>query len=271
MDFISGSFVLFLCVLTAVYYLVPRRVQWIVLLCGSVFFYAFAGWRSLLYILLATGNTYTFALLLDKTAARQEERYAAVRDTLDKEARKALRANDKKKRARLLTVGLVIGIGLLCIPKYTGFVVRGVNRFGAGLTVPQLLLPMGLSFYTFQSVGYMIDVYWGKVKPQRNFARYALFVCFFPALIQGPISRYADVGEQLTAPHPCGVFFISKAAAGAFFEICRAYLLFISIFELWWLSCSAMTARSLSMRFSPAVIRLRSSDMVLSFSNSASA
>ena len=71
----------------------------------------------------------------------------------------------------------------------------------AGMKRLNLLLPLGISFYTFQSTGYLIDVYNGKIAPQRSLLRFALFVSFFPQLIQGPIDRYDQLAPQLNAPH----------------------------------------------------------------------
>ncbi|MBQ7152673.1 MAG: MBOAT family protein [Clostridia bacterium] len=202
MAFVSFAFILFLVVLVPVYYLVPKKAQFIVLLAGSVFFYAFCGWRSLLYIIAATLNSYLFARWLSSAAKKENGRVEQMRETWSRDERKAFRVTSKKKRFRILVLGLVIGFGLLCIPKYTAFTVSNINAItGASITIPSLLLPMGISFYTFQSMGYLIDVYREKTECERNFAKYALFVTYFPQLLQGPISRFSDLSPQLLAPH----------------------------------------------------------------------
>ncbi len=206
MQFTSFSFILFAALTLIVYYLVPRRTQWWVLLAASLGFYAFAGWECMIFILYTAAVTYLTARLMQKRADREDAYVEENRATLTKEERKAYRAKEKKKRLRILTVGLILGFGMLAVLKYTAFAVGNVNSilsaFGAqALTVPSLLLPLGISFYTFQSMGYLIDVYRKKVRAEDNFAKLLLFVSFFPQLLQGPISRFGDLQEQLIGEH----------------------------------------------------------------------
>lgn len=207
MSFTNLAFLIFLGVLLLLYYLLPRRAQWIILLVGSYVFYAFAGLSCLTFILFTTAVAYVTGRLMGRQAEREDAYIASVRDSISKEERKAYRAAGKKNRLRILTVGLVLGFGLLAVFKYTGFAVVNINslihlfRADASIPVPDWLLPMGLSFYVFQTMGYLIDVYRGKVRPEKNPFRLALFVSFFPQLVQGPISRYSDLADQLYATH----------------------------------------------------------------------
>ncbi len=213
MLFTSYSFIAFLALLFLSYYLVPRSWQWALLLAASYIFYAFAGLWCLAFILFTTVSAYAVSRLLGRAIVKENDYVSANRDTLSKEERKAYRARAKKKRLYVLTVGLLLNFGILAVIKYTAFALNNVNSViglfgGEALTVPDLLLPMGISFYIFQTCGYLIDVYRGRVEPQRNIAKLALFVSFFPQLVQGPISRYGELGEQLTAPHRfCGKTF----------------------------------------------------------------
>lgn len=206
MQFTSVSFLLFAALTLLLYFTVPKRGQWWVLLAASYVFYFFAGAEYLLFILYTTAVTYLTARLMQKRADAEEVTVAANREVWEKTERKAFRAREKKKRLHVLVLGLVLGFGMLAVLKYTAFVLTGVNSilslFDAGrVKIPSLLLPLGISFYTFQSMGYLIDVYRQKVKAEKNPARLALFVSFFPQLIQGPISRFGDLGEQLFTPH----------------------------------------------------------------------
>ena len=206
MLFTSYGFIAFLCLLFLLYYCLPRRWQWGLLLVGSYVFYAFAGWECLIFIGVTTLTAYGIARLMARNAAREGDYLAAHREQMDKDARKAYKAREKKRRFRILCVGLLIGFGILAVLKYTAFAVFNLNSFvglfgSDGFTVPDLLLPMGISFYTFQTMGYLIDVYRGKTEAEKNLARFALFVGFFPQLVQGPISRHAELSEQLYAPH----------------------------------------------------------------------
>ena len=206
MQFTSVSFLLFAAVTVGLYFSVPRKRQWWVLLAASYLFYFCAGAEYLIFILYTTCVTYLTARLMQKRADAEDAFVAANRDTMEKSERKAYRAKEKKKRLHILALGLLLGFGMLAVLKYTAFVLTGVNSFlslfgTARVTIPSLLLPLGISFYTFQSMGYLIDVYRKSVRAEGNFFKLALFVSFFPQLIQGPISRFSSLGNQLFEPH----------------------------------------------------------------------
>lgn len=206
MQFTSVSFFLFAALTLLLYFTLPKKTQWWVLLAASYVFYFFAGEEYLIFILYTTVVTYLTAHLMQKRADAEDAFVAEHRDTMEKAERKAFRAKEKKKRFRILICGLLLGFGMLAVLKYTAFVLTGVNSllgaFGqSGVTVPSLLLPLGISFYTFRSMGYLIDVYRKKARAEQNLAKLALFVSFFPQLIQGPISRFDSLGAQLFAEH----------------------------------------------------------------------
>ena len=207
MLFTSYEFVAFLIISFLLYYLVPKKAQWMVLLALSYGFYLFSGVENLIFIVFTTVSSWLVAVWIERINSKTESYLAANRDTMDKDARKAYKAARKKTAFLVLCMGLVLGFGILAVLKYTGFAIVNINSllhlFGAEATigVPDLILPLGLSFYVFQTMGYLIDVYRGKAKAQRNPARLALFVSFFPQLIQGPISRYNDLESQLYTPH----------------------------------------------------------------------
>lgn len=208
MLFTSGLFLAFAAVVLLLYYTLFKKRQWQLLLAASYLFYFSAGVQLPLFLLYTTLVTFFVALRMQKRADAEELFVAQNRETMEKDARKAYRAAEKKKRFRILVFGLVLGFGLLAVLKYTAFVLESVNgiidAFGGegALTVPSLLLPLGISFYTFQSMGYLIDVYRGKVRAETDFFRFALFVSFFPQLVQGPISRASHLAPELTAEHP---------------------------------------------------------------------
>ncbi|MBO5939335.1 MAG: MBOAT family protein [Clostridia bacterium] len=207
MLFTSYGFIAFLAVLFLAYYLVLRKWQWGLLLAASYFFYAFAGLDCLIFIFLTTASAYVIARLMDRGHRKEAEFLDQHRAEMEKEERKKYKATQKKKRFRILLLGLVLLFGVLAVLKYTGFALLNLNAllgaFGAekAFSVPDLLLPMGISFYIFQTTGYLIDVYRAKTVAEKNPARLALFVSFFPQLVQGPISRHSDLAAQLYAPH----------------------------------------------------------------------
>lgn len=206
MAFTSLAFLLFAAITLLVYFTVPKPAQWCVLLAASYLFYFFAGAEYLIFICFTTVVSYLAARVMQARSDAEDAYVEANRKTLEKSERKAFRAREKKKRFRILLLALFLTLGVLAVLKYTGFVLSGVRSVWTSLgnkpfAIPSLLLPLGISFYTFQSVGYLIDVYRKKARAEKNLARFALFVSFFPQLIQGPISRFSDLGDQLFAEH----------------------------------------------------------------------
>ncbi|MCR4588706.1 MAG: MBOAT family protein [Lachnospiraceae bacterium] len=207
MLFTSYSFMIFVAVTFCLYYVCPKKWQWAILLGASYFFYFMAGRTYLIYILVTTVSTYLAARQMDARKERAEQAYALQKDSLDKEGRKALKAKQKKGITRVFLACLILNIGILAVVKYTNFMIANINgiakAFGGDgtLSFVDLVLPMGISFYTFQSVAYLIDVYHGKYPAQKHLGKFALFVAFFPQLVQGPISRYNELSESLFALH----------------------------------------------------------------------
>lgn len=207
MLFTSYGFIGFLIVLFLVYYLIPKKAQWPVLLAGSYIFYYICNPVYLIYILVTTIAVYFVALKIAHDKDIQSSYLKAHKEELSKEEKKAYKASAKKKQFNWLLIGLIVGIGILAVIKYTNFTISNINGlltlFGSSkqLSFLNIIVPMGISFYTFQAVGYLIDVYRGTCEAQRNFFKFALFVGFFPQLVQGPISRYSDLEKSLYAEH----------------------------------------------------------------------
>ena len=198
MNFASFEFLAFLAILTLVYFVVPRKVQWIVLLLGSVIFYAFAGPVSFCFLLFAIVISFVTVQILGKRQTALKKYLEDTKETLSKDERKAYRAKHKNGSLLVVCIGILLLTASLVYVKYlSGFKItqNGISFGSAALEI------MGISYYTFISIGYMIDVYREKAAVERNFFRHALFVSFFPQLAMGPISRYGDTGEQLKAHH----------------------------------------------------------------------
>ncbi len=182
MIFNSFSFLVFFPIVTLIYFLIPRRVRWVWLLVASYYFYM--NWHAEYALLMAASTiiTYVCALFVH-------------------------RVQEKKRRKLVLTLGIVANIGMLGYFKYTGMLLDVLGRisdfFGLGFTPPRvsILLPVGISFFIFQALGYMIDVYRGDIEPERNLFKYALFVSFFPQLVAGPIERSKNLLRQVSEPH----------------------------------------------------------------------
>lgn len=206
MSLTSVRFLAFAALLLIVYYAVPKRQRWWVLLASSLFFYCMAGLRSAVYILITATSTYFAARWMERLS-RQLKQRLKEEPAPTKEEKAAWKARTARQRRRILVGTLLLNFGILCVFKYAAFALEQVNAvvrlFGgsAELGTLRFLIPLGISFYTFQTMGYLIDVYWKKVEAQKNYAKLLLFVSFFPQITQGPISDYAQLSEQLFTPH----------------------------------------------------------------------
>lgn len=209
--FVSYHFIAFLLLVFVLYYVIPYRYRWILLLAANFLFYFSAGAYYPLFI-LATAFTVWGAGLLLRQRDKEWEAYndgikAGTVSKPSREEKKLIKERINRKKKRIMLCCLFFNLGILAVLKYTNFVVDNFNAVsdifgGAQLSNVNLLLPLGISFYTFQAVSYLLDVYWNKIEAQTNFLKFTLFVSFFPQLIQGPISRYGDLSETLYAPKP---------------------------------------------------------------------
>ena len=181
MLFTSYRFLAFILGLFLLYYVVPKKCQWPLLLVASYIFYAFAGWECLVFIGATTLTTYGAGLLIDQNHARQKNYLAEHKADLSKEEKKAYKEKQKNKRFALMVVCLVFNFGILAVLKYTNFVIAHINGVlqmtGSEnlLSFQNLLLPLGISFYTFQSMGYLIDIHRGKYNAQKNVFKFCAF------------------------------------------------------------------------------------------------
>lgn len=204
--FVSYSFIAFLLVLFVIYYLIPKKCQWILLLVANFLFYYSAGKFYPVFILVTSVTVYATGMVMGHFDSVLEQYAARVKTgEIPKPSREEKKAYKKKvngKKKACMLVCLFLNLGILAVTKYTNFIIENVNQLTKGNISPvDLIVPLGISFYTFQAVSYLLDVYWNKCEPQRNFFRFTLFVSFFPQLIQGPISRYGDLSKTLYQEH----------------------------------------------------------------------
>ncbi len=175
MVFSSITFLfVFLAVVLLIYFCCPLKGKnWVLAISGLVFY----AWGEPVYVVLML-----FTTLLDYTAGRVIDRYG-----------------DRLAIRRAAMIGsIVINVSLLGVFKYSSFFIQNINGlFGLSLADPKLPLPIGISFYTFQSMSYTIDMYRGDTKVQKNYVYYLAYVSMFPQLVAGPIVRYEDVAKEL--------------------------------------------------------------------------
>jgi D-alanyl-lipoteichoic acid acyltransferase DltB (MBOAT superfamily) len=208
MSFLQFNFWLFLCVLISAYYLLPKKLQWICLLIGSYVFYAFAGIKTIGYIIFTTFSVWFGTVLISKINEKKENELVEKKEILTPEVKKSIKNLAKKKQRRIFWGVLLINFGILGFLKYFNFLAGNITGLFNIVTKTKaepitlgLLIPLGISFYTFQSMGYLIDVYNGKYKAEKNLFKFALFVSFFPQIIQGPINRFDKLANQLYKNH----------------------------------------------------------------------
>ncbi len=201
----SVYFLLFLIALFLVYYAVcPMKYRWAALLAGSVFFYVTACAASPVYILITGLVAWAAGMCMERCDASLA-RYKQGRQDITKAMEKQAQARCKKQKKRIVTAAVLVIIGILAVLKYGGFISRNLNKIlvFTGFSVPALkfLAPLGISYYSLVAVGYLIDIYKGKAKAQRNFLKAMLFLSFFPQITQGPLSRYKQLSGQLYEGH----------------------------------------------------------------------
>ncbi len=225
MAFTSVEFICFLAVTVLLYYLIPKRTQWPLLLLASYIFYFLAGGWYLPFIATTTVSSYFAAVIMLRSSEKEKNYIESNRDNMSKDERKTYKAVQKKKRFRILVAALILNFGILGVLKYTGFTLSNINSligfFGGQdkISVPSLILPLGISFYTFQTMGYLIDVYRNTTTAEKNIFRLALFVSFFPQLVQGPISRHSELASQLYEKHTASWSVIAPGAL----RVCWGY------------------------------------------------
>lgn len=203
MNFISFRFAAFIVITACIYYAFPqKKYQWVILLAASWVFYLATGVKYGVYLLFTSLTSYLAALWIDRTLTESKARLKANKEIWDKEQKKAQKEITVRKTHRMLALVLVLNFGVLFFLKYfPTFAFACGNLFGFSDLTFRFILPLGISFYTFQAMGYVIDVSRGDVRAERNFGKYTLFVSFFPQLLQGPISRYDQLAGQLLEEH----------------------------------------------------------------------
>ena len=220
-NFYSIQFLIFLLSTLLCYYTVMKKKQWLCLLLASAVFYAWTGIENFAFILLTGGATWGGAYLLEKEA----NVLAQIRKdkTIEKEIKDEMKAKVIRKRRMIMWGVVLLNFGILGYLKYFRSIIEnisgifGIPLSGSGIYqhVLGFVLPLGISFYMFQSIGYLLDVYNGKYGAEKHFAKYMLFVGYFPQMIQGPINRYDAMAEQFTVEHDWD----SKNATKALYRI----------------------------------------------------
>ena len=201
MLFVSYGFIAFLIAFIICYYTVFKRFQWQFLLFAGLVFYFYADKVYLIYMALVTAGVWFASLKIDDIYVNISKRNSELK------AEEKHRFTASGKGKKWLYYGLIFSLGTRIVVKYADFVIANINLVsnaltgGGGFKLLNLILPMGISFYTFKSISYLVDVYRKKYRAERNFFKFALYISFFLQLIQGPISRFDHISESLFTRH----------------------------------------------------------------------
>lgn len=177
MIFNSLTFFVFFIIVLALYYIIPTKYRYLVLLGASYAFYAYSNYKYTLLLLIVTIITYISGLFLK-------------------------RIRDRKKQKILIALTTIVLIMILLYFKYLSFILTNINTIiTLNIQLQNIIVPLGISFFILQAISYPIDVYRGDVKVEKNFFKYALFVSFFPQLLSGPISKSKEMIPQINEIH----------------------------------------------------------------------
>ncbi|MCR5704628.1 MAG: hypothetical protein K6G85_08395 [Eubacterium sp.] len=203
MSIVSFQFLLFATIITGIYFVLPKKWQWCAILGGNIVFYAYAGINYTVLVFLMSFVSYIVALNLEKIKKFSE----LTMPTVDRERRTEARKVMTSIKQFVCGVAIIGVAGVWVVLKYSNFFIENFNavisHINAGWHVSKVswVLPLGMSFYTFHIIGYVVDVYRGKYPAEKNFAKYFTFVTYFPHVIQGPFSRFDSLGKSILEKH----------------------------------------------------------------------
>ena len=185
---------MFLPVCLIIYSVLPQKFRRYYLILASYAFFWFISGQLIIYRLISTLSIHYFGLWLQNIQQKRDETVKLA----EKENRKAIKRSFLIKQRYVLLLAAVIHFGMLLVFKYTEFFTTNINSlfsalgFSFSLTVPKYIMPIGISFFTMQAMSYIFDVYHGVIKAEENIFKLALFMSFFPQIVEGPICRYAQ-------------------------------------------------------------------------------
>ena len=224
----SMQFLVFCIILTILYFLLPGSWQWILLLVFSIYFYTRSGYLALLFVLVAALAAFLTGLWMERELERSRLVLAECRDRAQKAQ---VREESKKKRRRAFILMCILIFGIWIVTKYSSMIINTISPLlspaqmdGARTFLDRMIVPLGISFYTFNCAGYVIDVSRKKYPAERNPLRFLLYVSFFPHIIQGPFSRFDRLGKTLFTPHRFDWDRMSAGMARMLYGYCQKML-----------------------------------------------
>lgn len=199
MSITSISFIIFVICSVLLFMVFPKKYRWISLLISSGVFYLLSDYRCAIFMLISTFTVWLCGKGITKNFSSEEQQ---LKEITDKQEKKELKKKNKKVRKNYLLVALFVNIGLLIFFKAAKFWNIPVAGFLMDKDTMSIVMPLGISYYTFSVVGYLLDVYWKRYKCEPDFLRFLGWAIYFPHILQGPISRYNLLGAELKKELP---------------------------------------------------------------------
>ena len=202
--YVSVYFFLFLVGSILIYWLFPKKIRYYAILVFSLVFYCLICWKSIFFLAYCTLLNYFIGRLITSNQ-KKTDAWLEENKEIDKEEKKAYKNKQKKIRKTFLILGIIGNVLVLVLMKYLNFLTGNVNSiihlFGGTFEFPlnHWILPLGISFYTFQAIAYIVDIYWNKYECETNFIKFSVFMTYFPKIMQGPIIRYGEMKDELFA------------------------------------------------------------------------
>lgn len=203
MSYLSNTYLFFILpIIIIVYSIFPKKYRWVCLLLSSYLFFFIISGKLLICLLFTTLHCFIYGLLIKKydDACSKELKIENIE-------KKEVKAKYKKKKKTILILSIMIQVGLLFVYKYMPFFLTNINTIlkaigiSSEFEIAKIIAPIGLSFYTLEALSYLVDVYTGKIGVEEKISKIALFLAFFPQIMEGPIGRY-DSGSSLYEGNP---------------------------------------------------------------------
>lgn len=202
MAFTSFNFLIFVAIVVGAYYIAPSKFRWGILLAASYAFYLISSPKTFVFVLFTTVITFFGGKHIGKLNAEHKAYVAEHKETLTREEKKELKAANQVKKRKMVAIILIANFGVLAFLKYFKvYIEMAAEALGGFQLELGVLIPLGISFYTFQTAAYILDIYRNKIDADQNILKFALYVSFFPQIIQGPIARYDQLANQLYEGH----------------------------------------------------------------------
>lgn len=200
LSFNSVNYLFFLLIITIFYYFFPYKYRWTILLLASTIFYISAGIKKLPFIVFTSLIVYLSTKKIN-AVYEEAENTADERRLKGKERMQFLQPLKKKCRNTYVIPTIIIVVLQLCYCKCGSYVLKFIQANIYSWTLMDIVVPLGISYYTFSSIGYILDTYWRKQRPIDNFFKYLLCVSYFPQIVQGPIARYNRLADEIFEEH----------------------------------------------------------------------